>query len=255
MHDWERIKIDKTVNRNCNLEWVGCVINYLGPGFALKVDSGRLCTSLVQDVLNLHLVEMISDGTMELLKKKFQQNTQDIDCKAINAAAGDNEASNPQLSFKEMAGPFLVHSILTGLALILATMLVFTRHFKWKDLEPNGDNHSYTSVWAMKNVNGEDATSEEESSHSSMQVLATGLCRVQKKQDEIAGELSAQSVKQDEIAGELMAQLASITAVLKSMQEKEASQYPNHRSGQFALSDVEFLDEHISDEFAKKLMK
>jgi hypothetical protein len=40
-----------------------------------------------------------------------------------------------------------------------------------------------------------------------------------------------QAAKLDEV----MAQLASITAVLKIKPEKEASQYPKHPSGEFAI--------------------
>jgi hypothetical protein len=216
---WEDNKIDKTVNAECDLEWIGRVISFKEAGFVLKGDSGRLCTNLVQDVLNLHLLEMKIDGTMELLKKKFQQKTQDIDCEAINAAAGADEASSNQLSLQEMAGPFLVHLIATGLGLVLATVSVFVRRFKQTDLEPDGDDHSDTSVLPMKKVDGEDSTSEEEEiSDLSMQALATGLRAVQNRQDEIARDLTAQ--------------LSVVTAVLKSIQEKEASQYPKPPSNQ-----------------------
>jgi hypothetical protein len=195
------------MNKNCNLEWVGRVINIIEAGFGLKADSGRFCTSLVQDVLNLHLVDMNIDGTMEVLKRNFQQKARDIDCEAINAAAVAGEGSN-QLSFQEMAGPFLVHSIATGLALLLAAVSVFARTIKQKDLEPEDDDDS-ESVLAINNVYVEgDPISEQES----VAAQATELCgirQLQKKQDE------------------MMAQLASITAILKGRQDNEASQYPN----------------------------
>jgi hypothetical protein len=146
------------------------------------------------------------DGTMDLLRKKFQQKTQDIDCEAINGAADSNGASSNQLSLQEMAGPFLVHLIATGLGLVLATASVFVQRFKQKDLEPDDDDHSDTSVLPMTKADGEDSISEEDCGDLSMQALATGLREVQNKQDEIAGEL--------------MAQLSSITGVLKSVQSQ-----------------------------------
>jgi hypothetical protein len=234
---WEQFKIDKTVNGKCNLEWVGRVINFKEAGFGLKADSGRLCTGLVQDVLNLHLVEMNIDGTMELLKKKFQQKTQDIDCEAINAAAGADEASSHQLSLQEMAGPFLLHSIATGLALLLAAAFVFARHLKRKDLEPDGDHDSDTSDSAINNV--DDSTIHEENSRLSMQASRSSMQAQTTELRGIAKVQKEQATKQDEMAqkqDEMMAQLASITAgVLKSMPEKESSPYPKPHSSKFAL--------------------
>jgi hypothetical protein len=212
---WEQVEIDKTINKDCNLERIGRVINFQGAGFGVKADSGRLCTNLVEDVLNLHLVDMNTDGTMDLLKKKDKQKTRDIDCEAINAAADDDVTSNRQLSFKEMAGPFVVHSFLTGMALVLATVSVFVQHSKRKDPERKSDDHS-KRVLAMNADDHEDSTNEEENGRLSMQALARSLSGVQKAQKE-------QGKKQDETAGEHSAQLAYIGAVLKRMQEKEAS--------------------------------
>jgi hypothetical protein len=263
VNKWEQFKIDKTIHGKCNLEWVGRVINFKEAGFGLKADSGRLCTSLVENVLNLHLVEMNLDGTMELLKKKFQQKTQDIDCEAINAAAGADDDSSHQLTLQEMAGPFLVHSIATGLALLLAAAFVFARHLKRKDLEPDGDHDSDTSDSAINNV--DDSTIHFENSRASMQAETTelrGIAKVQKeqatKQDEIAQKQAQtterrgiakvqkeQATKQDEMAqkqdeiaqkqDEMMARLAYVAAVLKSMPEKESSPYPKPPSSKFAL--------------------
>jgi hypothetical protein len=100
---------------------------------------------LLQDVLNLHLIEMKVDGTMELLTKKHQQKTQDIDCEAIDAAA-DAAADSSQLSFKEMAGPFLVHLIATGMALVVAAVSVFRGPIKQKYPEPEDDDSAISNV-------------------------------------------------------------------------------------------------------------
>jgi hypothetical protein len=128
-------------------------------GFALKGDSGRLCTSLVQYVLNLHLVEMNMDGTMELLKKKFQQKSQDIDCKAIDAAAGA-AADSRQLSFKEMAGPFLVHLIMTAVALVLAAASFFFQPIKQKDSKLEDDDSAINNVDESNNDDDNESESD-----------------------------------------------------------------------------------------------
>jgi hypothetical protein len=240
---WESVKIDKTVNGDCDLQWVGRVISFNEAGFALKGDSGRLCTSLVQDVLNLHLVEMNIDGTMELLKQKFQQKTQDIDCEAIEAAAGA-AADSGQLSFKEMAGPFLVHSIMTIMALIVAAVSVFFERIKQKYPELEDDDS------AIKNVDESDDDEFErglvlinvDESHKVIDTRANRRARrlsmlsqgTLPQGTELRGIRQAQkeqAAKQEEV----IAQLASITAVLKSIQGKELNRYPKPPSSEFAL--------------------
>jgi hypothetical protein len=237
VNKWETVKIDKTGNGDCDLEWVGRTVGFNEAGFALKGDSGRLCTSLVQDVLNLHLVEMNRDGTMELLKKKFQQKLQDIDCEAIDAAAGAAKDSS-QLSFKEMAGPFLVHSILTSMALVLAAVSVFFEPIKQKDPELEDDDSAINKIdesddddddsesgLVMINVDEppreEDRRANRRAGRLSMLPQGTELRGIRQTQKE-------QGAKQDA----MMAQLASITAVLNSMQGKEASRYPKRPSGE-----------------------
>jgi hypothetical protein len=113
----------------------------------------------MQDVLNLHLVEMNIDGTMELLKKKFQQKLQDIDYEAIDTADGA-AADSSQLNFKEMAGPFLVHSILTGMALVLATVSVFFELIKQKDPELEDDDSAVNNVDESDDADDDDDESE-----------------------------------------------------------------------------------------------
>ena len=123
MNEWDYVKIDKTFNGDCQLEWVGRIINFLEAGFGLKSDSGRLCTSLIQDVLNVHLNDMKTDGTMDLIQGKFLAKSQDVSCDAIEAAEkskGRNGGDFGVLTLKEMAGPFVNHAVVTLLAILVA---------------------------------------------------------------------------------------------------------------------------------------
>jgi hypothetical protein len=234
LDQWEQAEIDKTINKHCNLERIGRVINFQDAGFGVKADSGRLCTSFVEDVLNFHLVDMNTDGTMDLLKKKEKQKTSSINCEAIDASSGDGEVST-QLSLQVMAGPFVVHAIMTGLALVWTTVSVFVGRFKQKDPERKSEDHS-KRVLVMNADDDEDSTSEEASSHLSMQALARGFRGLQKVQKEIAKKQHTIADEQSAHVASTTAQLAYITAVLKSMQEKEESQNPNHPSSQFFLN-------------------
>jgi hypothetical protein len=98
-----------------------------------------MCTSLIKDVMNLHLVEMELDGTMNLFRKKFLQKNQDIDCEALDAVS--NDAVSSQLSLTEMAGTFVVHLVATALAIIVA-IVIFCRK---KPLQNDSGNATGTT--------------------------------------------------------------------------------------------------------------
>ena len=128
VNEWKQAEINKIVNPDCNMEWIGRVINFQEAGFAVKSDSGRMCTSVIQDVLNLHLVDMESDGKMALLQEKFLKKTQDIDCVSINAAENnEDDTESGQLTLTELAGPFVVHCLATVCAILLTAGMMFQR--------------------------------------------------------------------------------------------------------------------------------
>ena len=140
MNEWVQAKINKEFNGECNLEWVGRVINFLEAGFALKSDSGRLCTSLIQDVLNVHLNDMKSDGTMDLIQTKFLSKSQDVACDAIEAAEKSAGDEFGVLSLKEMAGPFVNHAAATVLAILVATFSSFTNRRRRRNGNDDDDD-------------------------------------------------------------------------------------------------------------------
>ena len=140
MNEWVQVKINKEFNGECNLEWVGRIINFLEAGFALKSDSGRLCTSLIQDVLNVHLNDMKSDGTMDLIQTKFLSKSQDVACDAIEAAEKSAGDEFGVLSLKEMAGPFVNHAAATVLAILVATFSSFTNRRRRRNGNDDDDD-------------------------------------------------------------------------------------------------------------------
>eukprot|EP00521_Asterionellopsis_glacialis_P009223 CAMPEP_0195288304 /NCGR_PEP_ID=MMETSP0707-20130614/5023_1 /TAXON_ID=33640 /ORGANISM="Asterionellopsis glacialis, Strain CCMP134" /LENGTH=292 /DNA_ID=CAMNT_0040348155 /DNA_START=287 /DNA_END=1165 /DNA_ORIENTATION=+ len=126
VQSWERLESDKSINGDCNLEWVGRVVKFVEAGFAIKNDAGNLCTSLIQDVFNLHMVEMQADGFIEQAWKEFFQKKQDLDCSSV-AAVPENDSS--QLSLNEMAGTFFFHFLATMLAFTISGASVLYRKF------------------------------------------------------------------------------------------------------------------------------
>jgi len=123
---WEEFEGRRDINGDCDLAWVGRVFRFMNSGFALKSDSGTLCTSLIRDAINMHLVEMKEDGTLDRLWQKHVQSTADINCDAIEAAntvvAYDGDEENQQLDLGDMGGLFIVHFGLTGVAIFMAVI-------------------------------------------------------------------------------------------------------------------------------------
>jgi hypothetical protein len=75
----------RAFNPDCDLEWVGRAIETIESGFAAKADAGYLCTSLIRDVLDLHLIQMIGDGTLaKILENEFARHDD-------NHCADDND--------------------------------------------------------------------------------------------------------------------------------------------------------------------
>ena len=61
---WLERKTVREYNPTCNLEWVGGdrIVKEVTAGFATKADSGFHCSSLIRDVINLHMESIIADG-------------------------------------------------------------------------------------------------------------------------------------------------------------------------------------------------
>ncbi|CAB9500572.1 receptor ionotropic, NMDA 1 [Seminavis robusta] len=87
---WLTFETQSSINPDCDLEWVGREVKNIGSGFAVKADAGYLCTSLIRDVLNLHLLEYISDGDLEKAWERHRARFRDNEC-------GDDEDDTYQI--------------------------------------------------------------------------------------------------------------------------------------------------------------
>jgi hypothetical protein len=59
---WESYQYDETVNGDCNLAYIGRIWSDVPAGFATWADSGRYCTSLLRDVINLEMSRLKENG-------------------------------------------------------------------------------------------------------------------------------------------------------------------------------------------------
>ncbi|CAB9518622.1 receptor ionotropic, delta-2 [Seminavis robusta] len=93
--EWHSVQLMEAFNPDCDLEWVGDIIKKSHAGFAVIADAGDKCSSLVRDVVNLHLVNLVEEGFLEELKRKYRALDDDGVC-AYND--DDNfDGSNRQL--------------------------------------------------------------------------------------------------------------------------------------------------------------
>jgi hypothetical protein len=119
---WDNYKDRSEVNPGCQIDWIGRVFKFIQAGFASLSDSGTLCSSLIKDVLNVHLTEMNEDGSIQQAWRRHLEETSDISC---NSDTQDtNSDGSSQLSLQDMGGLFIIHYIVTVLAICMA---VFTR--------------------------------------------------------------------------------------------------------------------------------
>ena len=141
---WLTYERDANTNSDCQLEWVGRKFRDTPAGFATMSDSGTKCTSLLRDVLSLHLMKMKNDGFFEQAWEQHLSRIETIDCadapdtisessskrrhlgehrdlrrsNAKSAASGTGEAQ--RLSITNMGGVFLMHGVLSLLAIVFA---------------------------------------------------------------------------------------------------------------------------------------
>ena len=128
-------------NPDCNLQWVGRVIEFRQGGFLCKVDSGIRCASLINDVLNLHLTEMKEEGFIEQAWEAEVNKMHDMDCKEKTTPSEDSSASQ---TMQEMAGTFVIHMVFTLLAVVV--MVSGRLYNTWKDMSQTSRRELMRSV-------------------------------------------------------------------------------------------------------------
>lgn len=114
---WISYQRQSEVNGKCDLEWVGRPVVRTPAGVVVQADSGILCTSLLGDVLTVHLREMIADGTVEKAWEAQVAFTADLNCDAV---ATERNGEEDRLSADGLAGIFILHGAVTVGALLYA---------------------------------------------------------------------------------------------------------------------------------------
>jgi ABC-type amino acid transport substrate-binding protein len=119
--EYEQFSRYSVVNGDCSLKWNGKVEQIVPAGFASDVDSGILCTSLVTHVLDLHLIEMKADGFIKREWEAYLQRNGDKNCVSDVENSSNDDEDTYSLGLAEMAGIFIVHALLLGLSILVAS--------------------------------------------------------------------------------------------------------------------------------------
>lgn len=103
---------DKKFNKDCALEVVGTPVRQDSASFAVK-SSVEHCSSLLRDVLDLFMLEIIHDGKLESIKKNSYQGSQ---------KCGSSEVDDGSLTLNDLGGIFIIYYAMLVLAMILAAL-------------------------------------------------------------------------------------------------------------------------------------
>jgi len=101
---WLEHKAKSDYNPLCKLRWIGeeaeRKITTIGAGFVAKADSGYKCTSLVRDVIDYHMTQLIEEGFIEKAWVTENKRKQDLDCDTFRpdlvTALDDTGGEDPQ---------------------------------------------------------------------------------------------------------------------------------------------------------------
>lgn len=150
--DWEKDRRNPVINPSCDLQWVGRVFRFLSAGFATRSDSGILCTSLIRDILNLHLIEMDEDGFVEDATRKVLEMGGQGACTSGSSGNADGSSSSsttssdgtstgneePQLTVQNLGGLFI---LLYSVIAVTVLMAIWSKRTQLK-----GDKNKHLEV-------------------------------------------------------------------------------------------------------------
>ena len=141
LYSFQRLQAMQESNPECNLHWVGRTLRYIPSGITVKADVGGRCSSLIHDVLNMHLMEMDAEGFLDEVWKRELAGSQDQDCAKKAQASG---GSTNRRTLNELAGTFVLHSVFGVAAIVL--FIGMRLHRKYKQMSDESRKEMFESV-------------------------------------------------------------------------------------------------------------
>ena len=119
LNSFEIYENSKTVNSDCSLSSEKRVVDIFPAGMATVVDNGLdKCTSLVSHVLDYHLTAMVNDGFIQEAWNSHLNRISSIECIQEVDTTGYFDDDIFGLTVKDLAGIFLVHGVLSVVAVL-----------------------------------------------------------------------------------------------------------------------------------------
>lgn len=120
LSNFESSRIKKDINGDCNLKRIGQTFQVEEAGYATYSDAGVLCTSMVRDVLNVHMQDLHDEGWIEEAWNDYYEQVQDIDDpKCFDDSSSVTKESEETLDLINVGGIFLFHGALVCFAILL----------------------------------------------------------------------------------------------------------------------------------------
>lgn len=223
---WESARRKESVNKDCNLQRIGRTFQELDASFALRSDAGVLCTSLVRDVLNIHLKEMKDELSNE---KDFIENAwerhfiskgdiTDASCSADESASDSNLNENSDtLNLTNLGGIFVFHFFFLGVAIIIG----MTGHFYGKERKNNKvDDHFRATVDPRKNLSKSYIDNLHSNTRSDIDLLNQRVTNVSELSRHVDGRIDALAASVEDNMKEL-SEMMSLILHQQSQQKSE----------------------------------
>jgi len=141
---WREASVRSTTNSDCSLAQFGDPVATQQAGFATRSDAGSKCTSLIRDVLDVHMKAMINDNFIENLWQTRVDQSRDVTCSATD----ESDTEMLQLNLINMGGIFVLHFIVLGLVWVRSMVKYFLkqRAKKAKEVKDSSSENPETSL-------------------------------------------------------------------------------------------------------------
>merc|ERR1711862_295261 len=115
VEDWKNFKRDKQYNVNCQMKWVGKRVEFAPASFAVRSNIDK-CTALLNDVIDVYLIQMKADGTVQEIWDNYRDANLPHDC--MKAEGEGYDSATQSLNVMNMAGIFIFHGAVMGAVIL-----------------------------------------------------------------------------------------------------------------------------------------
>jgi len=123
----------KEHNEDCQLAKIGDTIYPSSAGWAVKMDSGVMCTSIIRDVMDIYLVEMELDGFIKTTKRKWMALPSTTNHSCADGGGDEEDSETTPLGLNRFEGIFEILALVIVISVVWG--LVAKRFARPTDIE------------------------------------------------------------------------------------------------------------------------